>query len=751
MIATMDHKRSRTSEEAEVLDIQPLRDLARNFDIDIEPYLQEYLHYESDIADGDLNRINSSATDTVSRGGETNAMAFATAALKIQNSTCIYTRKVDFLHQIVYEAHEALNEFCHTGTVANRNKKKGSEGGDPDIEELRTYDSQLEFLLLDDVLPVDRDGKKINLRPPRDSANILNSTNLNATNLDGTLNDRTINNVTLLSLGGIMSTTRPNDETFLISRDSISNTSPAAMSRMLLQNLHNEHQWRLIGSDVDQSGALVMPGAKKGVFVNGEVVSAQKNDDQCEGENVQIFPGGFSPHPHEQNSAEFDAGDGYTGGDFGGDEDGVGFELNNDDTVMQDHVVEVSVNTGQQQPAVQQPKPEKQNDPWATLDPHEPSRDKPNPLRIGVTFCLPQGIEDDERPSACVTGSRTRRVKPSKNGKKGEDAASPWHISPFVSDRLSGLEEKVDVSFSGNQNFKSNLDWIFRVKESLYGNEFAYLAERYAKLHETATRNRRLQREDGMENGKEHVVDSDAHMCYNDDFEDYGDGFDYGGEDDQSYRNNDSALGDNGNNSQMNNRSNVDFHVIDDVFASDGLHGDDGENDVDYTNSQLTFEELCRAHLRKFAKSAEIYAAETQLTKRVGAWQNGLAPILEEQERRPAFDIHNIGRQILQRVENKLSIRKRTAAGSKKLEAHLTTSNNLNSIGFRSITQDCEEYEVCRLFLSTLMLCNCGNIIVHDRKDVASAESFEIELLNSTFEAPMNAFLAPSVQAADYE
>ncbi|KAL3789509.1 hypothetical protein HJC23_009745 [Cyclotella cryptica] len=747
MIAAMDHKRSRSPEDAEVLDIQPLRDLARNFDIDIEPYLQEYLYYQSNIADGDSYAPNSGAPDNVPRSGEGNATAFATAALKIQNSTCIYTRKVDFLHQIVYEAHEALNEYCHTGTASNKNKKKISEAGDADIEEFRMYDAQMEFLLLDDVLPVDREGKKINLRPPRDSANIMNTTNL-----DGTLNDHTMHNVTLLSLGGIMSTTRPNDETFLISRDSISNTSPAAMSRMLLQNLHNEHQWRLIGSDVDQSGALVMPGAKKGVFVNGEVVSSQKNDDQCEGENVQIFPGGLSPQPHEETSAEFDSGDGYVENDFGGEDDGVGFEFNNDDTDMQDRFVEASAPAERQQPEMQERKPEQPKaDPWATLDPHEPSRDKPNPLRIGVTFRLPPGIENDERPSACVTGSRTRSVKSSKNARRGKEEAKPWQVSPFVTDRLIGLEENVDDSSSGTQTSIPNLDWIFQVKEFLYGSEFAYLSERYAKHHETSARQRRLRQEEGEENGKEKVVDSDDHALYNDDFDDYGGGYDYGGDDDQSYENNDPALDDPVNNSQVKNRSNVDFDIIDDVFGTSGFHREDEENDVDNTSSQLTFEELCRAHLRKFAKSAEIYAAETQLTKRVGAWQNGLAPILEEQENRPEFNIHNIGREILQSVENKLAIRKRTVGGAKKLDTHLTTSNNSNSIGFRSITKDREEYEVCRLFLSTLMLCNYGNVIVHDGKDLSSTESLEIELLNSKFEASIDVFLAPSMEEEEDE
>ena len=63
-----------------------------------------------------------------------------------------------------------------------------------------------------------------------------------------------------------------------------------------------------------------------------------------------------------------------------------------------------------------------------------------------------------------------------------------------------------------------------------------------------------------------------------------------------------------------------------------------------------TFEELCRAHLRAFARGAEKYAAETQLSRRVGDWQSRLSPLLEEEEKRPEFDIHLYGDRIMQTV-----------------------------------------------------------------------------------------------------
>ena len=67
-----------TAKNKELVSIQPLRDLAKNFDLDIEILLQEYLeltrHLDDDDEDGEVDAM------------EDVAQNFATAALKIQNS-----------------------------------------------------------------------------------------------------------------------------------------------------------------------------------------------------------------------------------------------------------------------------------------------------------------------------------------------------------------------------------------------------------------------------------------------------------------------------------------------------------------------------------------------------------------------------------------------------------------------------------------------------------------------------------------
>jgi hypothetical protein len=48
-----------------------------------------------------------------------------------------------------------------------------------------------------------------------------------------------------------------------------------------------------------------------------------------------------------------------------------------------------------------------------------------------------------------------------------------------------------------------------------------------------------------------------------------------------------------------------------------------------------------------FAKGAKDFVLNSELSNRVSTWQERLAPILEEEEHRPKFDIHKYSGKIL--------------------------------------------------------------------------------------------------------
>eukprot|EP00985_Skeletonema_marinoi_P018518 scaffold10366_cov111-Skeletonema_marinoi.AAC.6 len=774
MPATIRTRDDRTAEEATTttnkpsIDIQPLRDLARNFDIDIEPYLQEYLQHTNDFLDASSNDVKSN---------------FSQAALKIQNSAAIYNRKVDFLHQVVYEV---FNDFIQAQLYSSKKKKrksKGNGGGDVDIETFHEYDPDLQFLLLDDVLPTDRTegNRKINLREVAVNDNsadmtMMNLDNTMATNVLGMGNNNnrtpTNNDVTLLSLGGVMSATRMMDQngTFMITRQSLGQSSPTALSRMLMANLQGgpngtvgDGNLRLLAGmcDVGSDGALLMPGTRTSVFINGEAAMGGGAGGGGENENgtIEIFPGGLSPGPDDvdrNNSfgvADHDNDDGgasFGNNDndvFGDDNDnGVGFELN-DNYAPEEQENEDDIETPKVLNFDQTKQPPKKKkvveDPWAVLDPHEPSKDKAQPLRIGVTYRLPPGLDDEDRPSVSVTGSRTRTKATAKKTASSarysnDDFNQPPFLADVTFDEGDDNAEDRDVSFQVETGVHVSL---LKSNELIFGDEFAYVAKAHAK-HKDAVKRQRRRQQQQHDDGPEADPYRDNHCNDYDDENDYGGGgFDFDDGDDESF-----GGGDNETRPAA-NRSNVDFTAIDDVFASSGFNENAYNDDDEFgDSSQQTFEDLCRAHLRKFAKSAEMYAKETQLTKRVGAWQTGLAPLLEEQEERPAFDIHDVGRDILDTMESTLTnVRKRTSTGEKKVDK---LSSQKNRVGFSAIfAKDCEDYEVCRVFLSTLMLCNCGNIAIHNGGDGERlAKDLQVELLDAMFQPPMETYLAPSEQ-----
>lgn len=80
--------------------LKPIRDLAENFSIDLATELEEYLDQ--------LEHAQFAFPDGAAPGGAVRAVDFAEAALLIQGSTCVYSKKVEYLCTLVYQALEAV-------------------------------------------------------------------------------------------------------------------------------------------------------------------------------------------------------------------------------------------------------------------------------------------------------------------------------------------------------------------------------------------------------------------------------------------------------------------------------------------------------------------------------------------------------------------------------------------------------------------------------------------------------------------
>ena len=135
----------------------------------------------------------------------------------LHTQTYRFGRKVDFLHQVTYEVYNDFILIAHSNKKKKKKRSASNSGMDPSIETFIEYDEDMEFLLLDDVLPTDRSvgRRKINLREVDDEERRktlqgdLNGTNVNLDNTMATTNNGNgTPDVTLLSLGGVMSVSR---------------------------------------------------------------------------------------------------------------------------------------------------------------------------------------------------------------------------------------------------------------------------------------------------------------------------------------------------------------------------------------------------------------------------------------------------------------------------------------------------------------------------------------------------------------
>jgi condensin-2 complex subunit H2 len=120
--------------------LEPIRDLAQNWSIDLATELEDYLH--------ELEEITISFD-----GGETN-VNFAEAALLIQGSACVYSKKVEYLYNLLYHTLEAVVEKKRKGQQTK--SSINNEGVDLDA----LFSDEPFLLPLDDHI---RESKNIDL------------------------------------------------------------------------------------------------------------------------------------------------------------------------------------------------------------------------------------------------------------------------------------------------------------------------------------------------------------------------------------------------------------------------------------------------------------------------------------------------------------------------------------------------------------------------------------------------------------
>jgi condensin-2 complex subunit H2 len=134
--------------------LDPIKDLAANWDIDIADSLTDYLEELESL------RMSSDGQNTLN---------FAAAGLLIQGSTAVYSKKVEFLHQLVLQSLSQITNSKSSSSNGN-GKNKNMSCSLLDDERL-IFGTDPSYLLLDDAV---EEGSNINLVDLPDSG--LNNT-----------------------------------------------------------------------------------------------------------------------------------------------------------------------------------------------------------------------------------------------------------------------------------------------------------------------------------------------------------------------------------------------------------------------------------------------------------------------------------------------------------------------------------------------------------------------------------------------
>jgi Condensin II complex subunit CAP-H2 or CNDH2, N-terminal/Condensin II complex subunit CAP-H2 or CNDH2, C-term len=315
------------------------------------------------------------------------SLNFSEAALVLQNSSSVYSRKVEYLYNLVLQVHEELITNSGSKNDKDGNNSNRKTALDFELEEFTNYDEHMQFLLLDDVLPTDDTGGKINL--PRQQDNETAAKDVGASFATSRSNTR-------LSLGTTLADRSASDGRGIAHRFGFGTIQDAGRLRLIDGKC-----------ELGQDGILIVPGAGAGGAAMRQRGTApptpfsdsmRPNPSHCSFDNASarnVYFGDNQSVGEGNNFSLDDDGGGYAPA---GDEDGA-------DHNETQHAQMTAAPKAEGKAAGSKPK---KADPWTLLDPHcqGPPAFKRRPLRIGKTIKLPHGVE--KLPSQIVTGAWTK-------------------------------------------------------------------------------------------------------------------------------------------------------------------------------------------------------------------------------------------------------------------------------------------------------------------------------------------------------
>ncbi|XP_074684285.1 condensin-2 complex subunit H2 isoform X5 [Strix aluco] len=338
--------------------LQPIRDLTKNWEVDVAAQLEEYLEELDEIC--------------ISFDNGRTTMNFTEAALLIQGSACVYSRKVEYLYLLVYQT----LDFISNKKRDRQPRSAGQDGANAAVSSgMEQEEEEEEFLSLDDI----RDSSQANVNMKKDhQPDAVNIVPLTPMSLVAPEEAEKKENPLFSRKGEILASRK----------DFRMNTcTPHATGAFLLEltGLSPTHlpERRHEGSPGRVAGALAcVPGSGRehGSPGRGLILALSFSEDAGAAEPDDDMPG----------AAEDDVGTSPTATE----------RVEAQRSAPRERVL-------RERAPAEDPKThiKEMLDPWQSLDPFGDSEDKP--FKKGRPFLVPHGLD-------CVVGGKRKRKGPRK-------------------------------------------------------------------------------------------------------------------------------------------------------------------------------------------------------------------------------------------------------------------------------------------------------------------------------------------------
>lgn len=702
--------------------LRPIRDLAANWSIDVASDLEEYLE--------ELENI-----EITFDGGKT-SLNFAEAALLIQGSACVYSRKVEYLYALIYQALDILHARVKKG------KKRVTDAlaaGDADADALE--EAEEEFLLLDDAIKEGTRAAITMKERPDELATALN--------------------MTMTYAGGPGATPAQKRAAAAV----LAKTPLSVMAANRFER-RDGGGYRIATLQVGKAGSLLLDAAPLGgravsgvaslldlslapiETVNASAInmSTVSGAPQAGGDGVNVLP----------QDDDVDIGVAYGEGgidDYGGEDDSFVPEAPVDDAPASTRVTRSKTGTRRSGATTSDAAPKGKPDPWLQLDPFaDVGAAAKKPFRKARTYMVlkdPQRVSH-EGPLAAAADALQRAAA---DGGKGSVAARALASrANALSARISGFQASSGASTGSNAaarhadaGAREALTIALTAMASrahgastavpedtdpaqfqpMTTPAFSEISALYKRQRMVATRARMsLRRAMATAAPVEAAAGAAYDLGHNDEDDDndggFGSAFDAAPVSHADARAHDGGAADvdigvgYGDDQPLPSTTEEEvparvhpLQFLEDDQVADPFAGDlddgpraslanifaGGSADPDGAAYARAVQKYM-SHISSFLKDAGSQVARTAMSKRVGDWQDRLAPILEEEDSRKEFDIHEYGGEILSHMAEEVTPDKAPA----------------RPFSLAEILPAPQRFEVCRTFLAMLQLANMGNV-----------------------------------------